>query len=551
MGATKGSVVALCLERSAALVVATLATLRTGAAYIPLDGTSPDQRITDLLDDSGASLFIAGADFASRLTEQSVEVLQLDLGQIRRLSAEGPSDEYAGLAYVCYTSGSTGRPKGVMVEHDSMRNLVDWHHQAFEINSTDRCTQIASPAFDAFAWEIWPCLAAGASLHIPPEELKTNPAGLRDWLVAEGITVTFLPTPLAEATLDLEWPATARLRCLLTGGDRLHRHPRPGLPFAVINNYGVTEATVVSTSAVVAPATGTAQPSIGRPIDGVEIRVVDDTLQPVADGERGELLIGGTSVARGYLGAPELTAERFVADSQTGTRWYRTGDRVRVREDGELDYLGRLDDQVQIRGQRVEPGEVAAALGSHSSVTQSVVVGREDGTGEQTLIAYLQGDGAQRPDVRELRAHVAERLPVHMLPTAFVWLDAMPLTPNGKIDRAALPPAPIDASGVGEPRRTPHGDLEIAVAAIIAELLKLESVGADEHFILLGGHSLMAAQLVVRLADRFGVEMQLRTVFEHPTVSEIAGEVLSLLVAEISSLTDVEASRLIGLPSGT
>ena len=333
-----------------------------------------------MLDDSDVSAVVSDAAAAVRLGPYGDRptVIVADGGQLtgsvnedgdRSLPASRLPED---LAYVVYTSGSTGRPKGVLVEHAGLSNLVEWHRAAFDLSAQDRCTQIASPGFDAAVWEIWPSLPSGAAIHIVPEHLRTDPVRLRDWLVAEGITVSFLPTPLAEGVIGLTWPERPALRYLLTGGDALTRRPRPDLEFTVVNNYGLSETAVVATSGAVAPD-GDGAPSIGRPIAGVETEVVDERLQPVEPGGAGELLLGGVGIARGYLNRPELTAERFLNDPRG--RRYRTGDRVRVRSDGEIEFLGRLDDQLSVRGFRVEPGEIAAALNSHPAIEASVAVG--------------------------------------------------------------------------------------------------------------------------------------------------------------------------------
>jgi amino acid adenylation domain-containing protein len=457
---------------------------------------------------------------------------------LARLPARLADPPAPGLAYVVYTSGSTGLPKGVLVEQAGLVNLIGWHRRAFSLTAADRCTQVAAPGFDALAWEIWPCLAAGASLHIAPNELKTDPIRLRDWLIGERITVTFLPTPLAEAVFGLEWPSSTSLRLLLTGGDRLHRPPPPGLPFTVVNNYGVSEATVVSTSGVAGASTGGAV-SIGWPIDGVQVRVVDDELRPVPDGVPGELLVGGVSLARGYLGRPELTAQRFVRDPGPADRWYRTGDLVCRRSGGELEYLDRLDDQVQILGNRVEPGEVAVTLERHPEVAQSVVISVDSGRGERALVAYVRPRGAARPDDAELRSHLARWLPAPMLPARFVWLEQFPLTINGKVDRNELQ---VAIRGTG-PTKAPVDEYELIVAAMVAEVLGRPAVGLADNLILLGGHSLRAAQLTVRIADQFGVELSLRSVFEHPTVAGIAVEIRRVQAAS----AEMPVSRA-GLP---
>lgn len=410
---------------------------------------------------------------------------------------------------------------------------------------------IASPGFDASVWETWPHLTAGASLHVPAEDLRTDPARLRDWMVAERITLAFAPTALAEEMMALSWPAQAALRFLLTGGDALRRYPDADLPFAVINNYGPAETTVVATSGPVPLAHGAAAaPSIGRPIDGVTVRIVDSALTPVPSGSAGELLIGGAGVARGYLNHPELTAERFVPDPglEGGGLVYRSGDLVRLRPDGELEFIGRVDDQVQIRGRRIEPGEVAATLDRHPSVRTSAVVAIGDLPPQRRLMAcVVAADGAARDD-EVLRAHLRRSLPDHMIPSGFVWLEQLPLTPSGKVDRAALrsrlaSPDPRDTVGTA-----PRNDLEAALAGIVAELLGLTAVGVDEDFFLLGGHSLLGAQVITRIGDAYGVELPLRDLFESPTVAGMAAAVERLLVAQLEGMTDEEAERLAGDP---
>jgi amino acid adenylation domain-containing protein len=430
------------------------------------------------------------------------------------------------LAYVVYTSGSTGHPKGVMVQHGSLANLIAWHNAAFSLISADRCTQLASPGFDAAVWELWPTLACGAALHIVPEPLRRDPLGLRDWLVAEGITVSFVPTAIAETLLAVPWPPEAALRFLLTGGDALTRRPRADLGFEVINNYGPSETTVVATSGAVAPE-GNGPPPIGRGIAGVRIEIVDDDLAPVVPGEVGELLVGGVAVARGYLHRDDLTAARFLESE--GDRWYRTGDRVRRRPDGQLDFLGRGDDQLSLRGFRVEPAEIVAALSSHPAIEACAVLGVGGSGADRELVAYVVAGVGERPADVDLNAFVGGRLPDYMVPARYVWLSELPLTPHGKLDRAALEVrAPVEPLSLGPSEvsvRLPQTEIEQTIASVVAELLSVERIGLDQNFFLLGGHSMLGAQLIVRLEDLFGAEISLRYLFDHPTLNEIAEEV--------------------------
>jgi amino acid adenylation domain-containing protein len=557
LGVTRETPVGLCLDRSAALVVGALGILKSGGAYVALDPSYPAERIEFMLRDSGASIVIACPELAGALAAAATAITlepgstALDNEPTDPVVADSNPGE---LAYVIYTSGSTGLPKGVLVEHSNLVNLVRWHQRAFSMTNADRSTLIASPGFDAVVWELWPALTAGASLHVPPDALRTDPVALRDWLVMEGITVGFLPTPLAETIIGLDWPATSSLRYMLTGGDVLHRYPGPGLPFTLVNNYGPTEATVVTTSGEVPrDALGTV-PSIGRPIDGVRVHIVDEFLNPVQAGDVGELLIGGAGVARGYLNQPDLTAARFVPDrlsEQEGARLFRTGDLVRSRTDGELEFRGRVDEQIKVRGQRVELGEIETILNAHSAVFAAVVVATNNLSGDQRLVAYLvPADGAQR-DPEVLRAHLVRMLPSHMIPAEFVWLPELPMTSSGKVDRKALAMHEVGTLSPPADGSLPRNELEAVLVTLVAELLGLDAVGIDENFFLLGGHSLLGAQMIARIEEQFGVELPLRDVFEKPTVAEMAAEVERLLMVELDAMSDEEAERLTREPLGS
>jgi amino acid adenylation domain-containing protein len=528
LGVGPDVVVGIVLPRSAAFIVAALGVLKAGAAYLPLDPASPTERVAALLADCGPRAVVGDRTGGAAIPDGPWAELD-----IREAGADpvGPAPLDAKpehLAYVIYTSGSTGRPKGVEVTHASLSNLVAWHGRAFTITRDDRTHLFASPAFDAAVWETWPYLTAGASVHVPPDDVRADAQALRDWLLRERISVGFVPTPVAERLLALAWPARTPLRTLLTGADTLHRHPPPSLPFTVVNNYGPTESTVVATSGVV-PATAMPGelPSIGRPIDNVEIVILDEAGRPASAGVAGELCIGGAGLARGYRHRPDLTADRFVPHpGRPGARLYRTGDRARLAPDGTLAYLGRLDDQVKIRGHRVEPAEVNATLAAQPDVDESVVVARELDGADRQLVAYLVPAPGAALTHETLVATLRRRLPDYMVPAVFVTLPALPLTLNGKVDRAALP-APTadnrlhDAACAVAPR-TP---VEAEIAALVAGLLGVTTVGVDDNFFLLGGHSLLGTQLIVRLRDAFGVELTLRTLFDAPTVAELAAEI--------------------------
>ena len=390
---TAGVPVAICLERSSAMLVAILGVLKAGGAYLPLDPAYPKQSLAFMLRDSGARAVLTSRDLASHVAGEPGDVLFMDAEEIASAPANNPVPVSTAddLAYIIYTSGSTGTPRGVEIRHRSLLNLVSWHQRVYEVTAQDRATQVAGPAFDASVWEIWPYLSAGASIHVIADETRNSPHELIGCLAEEAVTLSFLPTALAEMVLDAPWPDGMRLRALLTGGDKLHRAPRHDLPFRLVNHYGPTENTVVTTWAAVQPGSESAPP-IGRPIDNVQVYVLDVHGQPAPVGVPGELCIAGDSLTPGYRNHSELTATKLVAnpfDGTPGGRLYRTGDRVRYRADGNLDFLGRLDAQVKLRGFRVEPGEVESVLAQHPAVRESVVVAREEARGDARLVAYV------------------------------------------------------------------------------------------------------------------------------------------------------------------
>ncbi len=390
--------VGLCVPRSPELVTGALAVLIAGGAYLPMDPDWPEDRMAFVIQESRMPALLVSGE-APIPTE--IPVIDVDRPSQAEPVQPLPPDPDR-LAYVIYTSGSTGRPKGVQVPHRGLLSLVRWHLRAYGVTLGDRATLIASPAFDASVWEIWPYLAAGASLHVPDDDLRLQPERLLAWMAEQGITLSFLPTPLAEQVLDVQPPADLRLRALLTGGDRLQQAPHEALPFALVNHYGPTESSVVATCAEIGPGSDRS-PVIGRPIDGTRAYVVDALLQPAPIGTPGELVLAGASLARGYLGRPDLTADRFIPDpfsTEPGGRLYRTGDLVRLLADGSLDFLGRVDTQVKLRGFRIELGEIESVLLHHPEVREAVVTLHNG-----TLAAYV----VSRPEAHgEDEEHVSE-----------------------------------------------------------------------------------------------------------------------------------------------
>jgi amino acid adenylation domain-containing protein len=554
LGVGRNVVVGLCLARSPAMVVGALGILKAGGAYLPLDPSYPPTRLDFQLKDAQVPVLVTGQCVNARLAQGNWKVIELTPGGELASSQQHFDHPQASegdlqatdLAYVIYTSGSTGQPKGVEITHASLQNLVSWHQEAFAITAADRATQQASPAFDAAVWEVWPYLTAGASLHLPEDDTRSNPQELRDWLVEHAITIAFVPTPMAERLIQLEWAPTTTLRILLTGADRLRHYPPPMLPFVLVNNYGPTECAVVSTSGTISPDNNAMQPpSIGRPISNVQAYILDDNMHPLPPGTPGELYLGGACLARGYRNRPDLTAERFVPNpfGQTKeSRLYRTGDKVCYLEDGQLAFLGRIDEQLKIRGYRIEPEEIAAALDRHLAVQASLVTGREDAHGEKELVAYVVPRDGAALTATVLREFLLTHLPDYMIPATFYRLDHLPLLASGKIDRTLSALAHADQLSE-EAYAAPSTPIEEHMTSILAKLLNLEKVGVGDNFFLMGGNSLLGAQVIARVRDAFDVDLSLLTLFNHPTVAELSREVEQLLVEKLERMPEDEAER--------
>nr|WP_234939741.1 non-ribosomal peptide synthetase [Sinorhizobium kostiense] len=544
LGVKPDQPVAICLERSPAMVVGLLAILKAGGAYLPLDPAYPCARLNQVLDDAAPRLLLcdaAGREALGAEAIASLTVIDLDTATPAWAdqSADDPDPHALGLtsshlAYVIYTSGSTGSPKGVMVEHASVLNVLCAFLDVSGLTAHDSLLAITTISFDIAGLELYLPLAVGANVVLARE---TNAIGLQQHLSHQKITVT-QATPAAWRMLfDAGWDGAPDLSALC-GGEALPSDLASKLGRRVKslrNLYGPTETTIWSTTFLA--DTGIEAPNrnvpIGRPIANTRIYVLDDHGQPVPFGAVGELYIGGAGVARGYLNRPELTAERFLADpfsGEVGARMYRTGDLARYLPDGNLEFLGRNDEQVKIRGFRIEPGETAARLCEHALVGDAAVVARDDRTGDKRLVAYVvakRTDGSDKADGAELaaalRAHLVGLLPDYMVPSAFVRLDALPLTPNGKLDRKALP-APDDEAYARRAFEAPRGEIETLLAGIWEELLGIERVGRHDNFFELGGHSLLAVRM---LAQALGVGMKVSAsdIFNAPILKDLAPKI--------------------------
>ncbi|WP_342381799.1 non-ribosomal peptide synthase/polyketide synthase [Myxococcus stipitatus] len=545
--------VALCLERGVGLVVALLGVLKAGGAYVPLEPSQPVARLGLLMEEVSAPVVVTESRHVAAFGASGVRRVLLD-GDAALLAShpvEAPAVPVMaeGLAYVLFTSGSTGRPKGVAVTHGALANYVQAATERLGLRECSSFALVSTFGADLGNTVLFPALLTGGELHVITQERAGNPVGMAEYFQRHPVDcVKMVPSHLSAWLTAPEPTQVLPRKRLVLGGESsswaLLEHLHALAPsLEVFNHYGPTETTVGVLAGRMAQgdsgrAGRPASVPLGTPLANTRVYVLDGALCPVPVGVPGELFIGGAQVARGYLGRPELTAERLGPDpfsSEPGARMYRTGDRVRWLADGRVEFLGRSDFQVKVRGFRVEPGEVAAVLREHPSVGDAVVVAREDVPGEQRLVAYVVS-GRVRATADVLRGFARERLPAHMVPAAFVVLESLPLTPNGKLDRRALPVPEAGASGAAVGHEPPATPTEELLAAIWAEVLRVERVGRHDDFFALGGHSLVATQVVARLRSSLGVEVPLRALFEAPTLEGLARRV-------------AQASRTVSMPA--
>ena len=529
--------VGICVERSLEMVVGLLGILKAGGAYVPLDPAYPKERLAFMLQDAQALVLLTQQRLVERLPQDGTKVVCLDTdwGAIAQegetnLLCQGTTDN---LAYVLYTSGSTGRPKGVAMSHRPLCNLLSWQLQNSTLPRGARTLQFASLSFDVSFQEIFSTWCSGGTLVLISEEMRRDAVGLWHYLTDEAVARLFLPfvalQQLAEVVED-QGSILTSVREIITAGEQLQITRQIASLFGKLkgctlhNQYGPCESHVVTAFSLTgSPSDWPALPPIGCPIANTQIYLLDSHLQPVPVGVLGELYIGGVGLARGYLNRPELTAEKFIPNPfsvEPGARLYKTGDLARYRPDGNIEFCGRIDHQVKIRGFRIELGEVEAVLGQHPSVAAATVIVREDGNGDKQLVAYLAaGSSGRRREPGGLREFLCRKLPDYMVPSTFVFLEKLPLTANGKVDRRALPvPSPERKL---EGYRAPRTPQEEILCGIYADLLSLERVGIDENFFSLGGHSLLAMRVVSRVRSMLGVELTVQAIFEAPSVAEL------------------------------
>jgi amino acid adenylation domain-containing protein len=558
------------------MIVGILAILKAGGVYVPLDPRYPDARLRFILHDSNVRLLLTQEtlletrEYASgwgSINNHTLIVMDRDWSDIARQGKENLKTEVSAenLAYVIYTSGSAGTPKAVMVCHRGISNYLMWRCDYFPLTRTDRLLQTSSFSFDDSVWQIFEPLMVGATVVVPEANIDHDIAQLIELVDSHRITAAcFVPSMLHVFVEQANLERCRNLRRITTGGESLSAELKNRF-FARVaanlyNGYGPTEATIGATFWACERDRTDSVVSIGKPIANTQVYLVDRHDIPVPIGVAGEICIGGYGVARGYLNCPDFTAEKFVPDpfsQKPGARLYKTGDLARYLPDGNIEFLGRLDHQVKIRGFRIELGEIETVLGQHPAIGRSIVLARENVTGEKQLVAYVVTNQEQALTASDLRDFLKAKLPSYMLPATFVFLDSLPLTPNGKVDRRKLPLPDLNRPELKEAFVAPRTPDEEMMAEIWAEILKVNKVGIHDNFFDLGGHSLLATQVISRVRKDFHVDLPLRALFEAPTVagltamlllkqSEATGrQTLEELVAELETLRSGEAQNLL------
>lgn len=544
-----GHCIPLIVQRTPEFIIGMLGIAKAGAAYIPIDVHNPEKRIAQIVGQSHSPAVLIGSRAFSYLAEATgLQVIAIDQPSQEPISAPPPSSlpEPNNIAYVIFTSGTTGMPKGVMITHAALHNLVNWHNANFAVDQHCRSTLIAGIGFDVAQWEVWSPLICGATLVLPDsEETRLSPTALLDFFARRRLTHAFVPTVLVPEIVSAPQPPELSLRYLFTAGEKLNPVSLSQIDYPLVDYYGPTEATIFTTCNPVACASTNPVASIGMPIAGAEAFILDDNLQPLKDGEPGELFIGGPGLAVGYLGDTEMTNQRFIPSPFTpGTRLYRSGDRACRLPDGRIQYLGRLDDQVKIRGNRIELGEIESVLLRHPQVKSAVALVQEEPDLEKRILAFVSSHAADSYELQEsLRRHLGDALPAYFMPSAMIVLPRLPLTINNKVDKHALlahHQRQCTESALHKSSFTPR---EAPLAEIWQALLGVLP-GPNDNFVHSGGHSLTAAKMAVAISERTGVRTYVHDIYDHPTIRLLA-EALEQRSQTISPSSAAEPLRIL------
>jgi len=536
LGAGRGTLVAVCMDRNVDLIVGLLGALKAGAAYVPLDPAYPAERLAFMLADTHAPVLLTEQRLLAKLPPHEARTILLDADRAD-IAAEDGSNVASGagpddLAYVIYTSGSTGTPKGVCIRHRSVLNLLADFDRRRALSAGDPCSLWTSVSFDVSVYEIFSALLAGGTLCIATDAIRFDGAVFMEWMRENRIASAYIPPlMLSDFAAWVERnPGAAAMKRLLVGVEPINElllaaiaERIPGL--VVVNGYGPTEATVSCTLWTLDPSAAVDRNvPIGRPVQNSQIYLLDARRRPVPVGVPGEILVGGDGLATGYLNRPDLTGERFVPNpfGSEGSRLYRTGDLARYSRDGSIEFIGRIDYQVKIRGFRVEPGEIEIVLGQHPNVKDAVVLARADRSGSKRLVAYAVPAAGAELGAGDLRDYLKEKLPDYMVPTAFVMMDSFPLTPNGKLDRSKLPEPELSRSDLRAAYVAPRTEVEARLAAIWEKVLGVKQIGVTDNFFELGGHSVLAVRIFAEITKTLGTQIELAAIFQSPTIEELA-----------------------------
>ena len=522
-GVSPGDNVPLVALRTPELLIGILAIIKAGASYIPIDARYPEKRILDIVRQSGSKVIIlSNLSITFEINNPDVKIIAIDnITSDKLVPFELINPKSDATAYIIFTSGTTGKPKGVMIEHHSLLNIILWHNQKFAMSHESRSTLIAGIGFDVAQWEIWAALLSGGTLYLPQEETRLQPSALLNFFADHQITHAFVPTVLVAEIVGAPQPENLALRYLFTAGEKLNPIDLRGVSYPLVDYYGPTEATIFATWNRVTCATQNTAATIGRPVADTEIFILDDHLQPVSGQQAGELYISGRCLARGYLNDPQLTAEKFITPVHfAGKRLYRSGDRARWLPDQRIQYLGRLDDQIKIRGNRVELGEIESVMVQVAGVKAAVAIATQpQDPANKQIVAFLAADNDDGELVERVKQQLKEMLPSYFLPASFLVMERMPINANGKTDKAAL----LALSRTDQPpaAETLTGSRQI-IAAIWSQVLGTANIRAEDNFFDIGGHSLLAAKLATAIDNKIGVKVYVRDIYEYPTINRLS-----------------------------